>query len=126
MRNLVKCLLAVTVLLTSPICHGQQMQKKTPEERAQSQVQWMQRNLAITDDQNKKAHDIVLHYARQADIVMDAQPTQRKQAMEQIQKDKDNELKGILTGDQYQKYEAHVREMQEKMKERRGGMPQGG
>jgi len=42
----------------------------------------------------------------------------------EIMESRDNELKGVLTGDQFQKYQVHEQEMREKMRERRANMPQ--
>ena len=125
MKNLAKFILVLTVIFTSSVASAQ-MQKRTPQERAQNQVQWMQKNLALTDDQSKKAYDIILRSARQVDNARNAPAgSGKKQDMQGIQNNRDAEMKAILSGDQYQKYQVHVQEIQEKMKERKG-MQQGG
>ncbi len=123
MKSIVKSYLLLAILFATSTAFAQQQQRRTPEERAQNQVQWMQKNLSITDDQGKKAYDIILRYAKEAQNTMGAPAgNDKKEAMEKMQQDRESELKGILTGDQYQKYLAHVQEMQEKMRERRNGM----
>jgi len=126
MKNLVKSLFVLTLLFAA-FGAGAQMQKRTPEERAQNQTKWIQKNLGTTDDQTKKAYDIILRYAREAEDAMNAQGSDRRQQMQGIQNNRDAELKTVLNADQYQKYITHMQEMQEKMRERRaGGMQQGG
>jgi periplasmic protein CpxP/Spy len=120
-RNFVKSMLAFSLLVMSVSGFAQQQQQmpRTPEERAQRQMVWMQQNLSLNDDQNKKVNDILLRYAKQADQTMNAPagPEKRSARME-MQKNKDAELKGVLTGDQFQKYQAREQEMKDKMQQR--------
>lgn len=127
-KNLVKGALMLCLFLGSaPIFAQGQQPQRTPEERAQRQMTWMQKNLALTGDQDKKVYDILLHYAREAGKLIDAPAgAERRQERIGVQKSKDAELQGVLTGDQYQKYQAHAQEMKAKMQQRRGGMQEGG
>ena len=112
--------MVVMALFAGQMALAQQMQQRTPEERAQNQTHWMQKNLGITEDQNRKVYDIILKYARQAGQEKNEAPgREKRQEMQQTQNAKDAELKAVLTGDQYQKYQAHVAEMKDKMRERR-------
>jgi hypothetical protein len=126
MKHLMRSAIMLAVLFTSSLTFAQQqMSRKTPEEKAQNNTQWMQKNLALTDDQNKKAYDIILRYARQADDARNSASGQEKrQEMQGIESAKDNELRAVLTGDQFQKYQAHMQEMKQKMQERRSTNPQ--
>jgi len=123
MRNLLKGISLVAILLSATATFAQQaMPQKTPQERAQNQTQWMQKNLSITDDQGKKIYDIILKYAQQTDAARAEGPGKDRRAeMQAINSGRENELKAVLTGDQYQKYQAHQQEMREKMRERREG-----
>src|ERR1700749_1363966 len=128
-KNFIKSTLVLSLLIVSSVSFAQpQMQQRSPEERAQRQTQWMQQNLTLTNDQNKKVYDIMLHHAQQADNARSMPAGQNKASeMQGANADKDAALKGILTGDQYNKYQQHEAEMKEKMKERRaGGMGNGG
>ena len=121
-KNLFKTAFAVSVLFSSSAAwaQGQQWQKKTPEERAQNQTGWMQKNLALTQEQGQKVYDINLYYAREADSVMNApKGRERKAQRQEIERDKEGELKTILTADQYQRYQAHVAEVKQRMEQRR-------
>jgi protein CpxP len=125
-KNLIKSAMMLCLFVVSIPTFAQQAQR-TPEERAQRQMTWMQKNLTLTEDQDKKVYGILLHYANEADKTMNtpAGPEKKAEKMD-IQKAKDADLKGVLTGDQYQKYQAHVQEMKAKMQQRGGGMPEGG
>ena len=99
---------------------AQQMQPRSPKDRAERQAGWMNKNLALTEEQNKEVYDILLKYATQADETRSAARGPEKRAERQgIQKDREADLKAVLTGEQFQKYQAHEQEMKEKMIERR-------
>ncbi len=123
-NNSAKGFLVAFLLLTSVAALAQQ--RRTPEERAQNQTKWMQNNLALTQDQNTRVYDIILHYAREADNTNTNTPpgSEKKLEKRDIMRDKDAELKQVLTGEQFQKYQAHIREMKNRMMERRAGMDQ--
>ena len=126
MKHFVKSAIMLAVLFTSSLAPAQQlMPRKTPEEKAQNNTRWMQKNIALTEEQSKKVYDIILRYVKQADDARSGAPgPERRQEMQGIEAAKDNELRGVLTGDQFQKYQAHMQEMKQKMQERRSGMPQ--
>ena len=124
MKNLIKSMLMLSLLIVSPVAFGQQpMQQRPPEERAQRQTQWLQQNVALTDDQNKKVYDIILQSAKQADAARNSGGDVKSQ-MKDINTSRDAAIKGVLTDDQYQKYQQHVQEMQQQRKS--GGGMQGG
>lgn len=127
-KNLLKSTLVLSLLFASTIAFcQQQMQQRPPEERAQRQTQWMQKNLALTDDQHKKVYRIILNSARKVDNArsMPAGPDRRSN-MQHINTERDASLKAVLTGEQYQKYEQHVLQMREKMQQIRSGDMQDG
>lgn len=121
--------LAVTVLvcLSQMASFGQQM-RRTPEERAQRQTDWMQKNLALSEDQNKKIYNIQLHYAKDIERTREYVPAggEKRAELRDEMKDKDAEIKAVLTGEQYEKYRQLMAERREKMKERKGAMQQDG
>ena len=128
MKNIAKSMIMLSLLLTTSLSWSQEhMQRKSPQERAQNQTRWMQKNLALTEDQNKKVYDIILRYAQEADNNATNPPgKQKKRDRQEINRDREADLKAVLTGEQFQKYQAHVQEMKDKMRERRAGMQQEG
>ena len=122
-KNFLKSTLMLSLLISSTIAYGQQQApQRSPEERAQRQTQWMRQNLSLTDDQNKKVYDIMLNSAKQMET---ARTSGDKSQMKSLKDRKDASVKGVLTGDQFQKYQQHESLMQEKMQQRRTEM-QGG
>jgi len=120
MTNYLKGLCLVAALFVSFGSDAQQMQPRSPKDRAERQAGWMNKNLALTEEQNKEVYDILLKYATQADETRSAARGPEKRAERQgIQKDREADLKAVLTGEQFQKYQAHEQEMKEKMIERR-------
>jgi len=120
-RNLLKLSLVSSVLLSSSVLFAQdQMQKRTPEERAKRQTEWMEKNLSLTQDQDSKVYNIVLKYAQMMQNTSSS-PNVPETQRQGIMTARDNELKGVLTGDQFQKFQAHETEMREKMRSRQQG-----
>ena len=128
-KNLLKSAFTIVVIFSAssafaqePMQQQQQMPKRTPEQRATRQTQWMQKNLMLTDEQNKKVYNIILNAATEQE---NASTSPQKGERKAIARDEAGELKQVLTPDQFQKYMAHVQEMKEKNKERKAGMQQG-
>ena len=117
-----KLLTVITLLaaLSVTATAQQPMPARTPMERAQNQVHWMQEHLNLTHEQNRKAYDIMLRYARLANATRRNEPGPgRRQSMHEIQRDKNADLKAILTGEQFRKYKASQREMRQQRQENR-------
>jgi Spy/CpxP family protein refolding chaperone len=113
----------IALLLFASCAAMAQQPRRTPEERAGNQTRWMQHNLALTQNQSTRVYDIVLHYAREADNTnASIPPGEKRLEKRDIMRNKDAELKQVLTGEQFQKYQAHAKEMKNKMMERRAGM----
>ncbi len=76
----------------------------------------MDKNLGLTEAQHNKAYNIVLHYAQEADKEMASTPPgqDRKMERQDINNNRDADLKQVLTGEQFQKYQAHAQEMKER------------
>ena len=101
------------------LAQGDKLRNTTPEERAQSQTDFMKSKLALTPDQATKVSDINLKYAKRMDPVIKSSeaPLVRMRQARAISAEKDAELKGILTGDQWQKLQASREEMRQKFEE---------
>ncbi len=94
-----------------------------PEQMAKSEIKWMKKKLKLTPEQLAKASDISQHYATEQSIIFEdmkkigAPPSeaaiqQAKINMIQLMEKKDEEMKAILTQQQFEKY----------LKKRRDGM----
>ncbi len=109
-------------LLTAGVSNAQQKMMRTPEERAEKQTQWMQKNLALTADQNKKVYKLVLNHAREMKAIRN-QPrgSQKRAGVVDEQQQFEHDMQLILTADQFKGYKAHMEEMRARAKDRRGG-----
>ncbi len=109
-------------LLVATLVKAQGDEKRTPEERAKFQTEWMSRKLDLNETQLSQVEAINLKYAQKNEPVLKS--NERKVAklkkLKSIQNEKDSELKSVLSADQYKTYQELVDEMKEKVKERRG------
>ncbi len=89
---------------------------KTPEEQAKKLTDKMKSELTLTDTQYQPVYDINLKYANKGqDLMKSTEDKKAKmEAMKSTMADKDNELKAVLTPDQYKKYEGMKKEMKSK------------
>ena len=125
-KKFVQIALSLCMFVGSSAFAQDQMPPKTPEERAQHQTMWMQKNLKLTEAQHKKVYDIILYYARQNENTKAQRPGAQKKAEKQaIMKDKDTDLRAVLTGQQYDMYQQHVGEMKAKAQQRKAAMQNG-
>lgn len=87
----------------------------TPEERATKQAQRMTETLQLSADQKQQVYDLALQTAKQ---MQELRSSGNRDAMKEIKENNDTKMKGILTADQYIRYEAIRAERMQKMKER--------
>ena len=123
-NKIVCSLLAICLTLTALVATAQDGRpRRSPEERAQKQTQWMQQNLRLTEDQNRKVYDIILYYARENDKTnAEAPGREKKMDKRGIRNDREAELRGVLNPEQFAKYQQHMQEMKARQQERRGMM----
>jgi Spy/CpxP family protein refolding chaperone len=135
-RIFVWALAALTLTGTaSTIAQAQQTQQatdkpgkhKTPEERAQAMTERMSKHLGLSADQQAKVQALNLEKALKMSAIQEKRVTERKKAHEEAKayrQDWDNQLKTILTTDQYaelQKQQAERKAAhQDKKKGRKG------
>ncbi|WP_372776358.1 hypothetical protein [Mangrovibacterium sp.] len=103
-------------------------QRMDPNERIDQQVAQMQKKLALTEEQTTKVKALLkanmeknreaFQNARESGQEVDREKM-RAQMKAQTEK-QDNEIKALLTADQKVKYDAMLKERQEKMKSRQG------
>ena len=98
--------------------HGKAM-NSTPEERANKLTDWMKKNLGLNDNQVSQVQALNLKYAQQNESLKGGTDTkeQKMKTMKANETARDAELKGILTADQYKKWQAKKSETKEHMKE---------
>jgi Spy/CpxP family protein refolding chaperone len=98
---------------------GRDFGNKKPEDRAKQITSMMKEQLKLTADQEKKTYAINLKYAQKNEEVkkLKDEATQRK-TLQANNKDRDKELQGVFTADQFKSYQKLLEERRNK---RRGG-----
>ena len=89
----------------------------TPAERAKAQTAMMKMKLGLTEAEAAKVGTINLKYAERMEPIIKGTegPLIRMKSMRGVEEAKEAELKGVLTGDQFTKFEASKEEMMEKL-----------
>jgi len=89
----------------------------TPAERAKAQTAMMKMKLGLTEAEAAKVGTINLKYAERMEPIIKGTegPLIRMKSMRGVEEAKEVELKGVLTGDQFTKFEASKEEMMEKL-----------
>jgi uncharacterized protein YpuA (DUF1002 family) len=87
----------------------------TPEQRAKAQTAMMKEKLGLTDEQVAKIGALNLKYAEQMDPIIKGTEGQFMKARDvrNVEEQKEAELKGLLSPDQFQKFQAMKEEMRE-------------
>lgn len=96
------------------------LKDKTPEQRAQVQTNLMKLKLKLDSPQVMKVQAINFKYAEKMEPVLKGEGGRMAKFKEakSIAKDKDADLKKVLTDEQYKVYQAFESEMKSKLKER--------
>ncbi|QIP14987.1 hypothetical protein G8759_21350 [Spirosoma aureum] len=120
-NNLVNAILSVALVLISISSFAQRGQLGTPEERATRQTTRMKEALNLSAEQETSVADINLKYAKQMQSLLETGGRNLKTARtaKSSMKSKDNELKEVLTKDQFNKYLTLKEDMMSQMKELR-------
>jgi Spy/CpxP family protein refolding chaperone len=86
--------------------------KATPEDRAKRQTEMMKDGLNLTAAQEPKVSAINLKYAKKMEEVRKiADTAAQRKSVQNLNKQKDGELKTVLTADQFKAYLKQVEEM---------------
>jgi Spy/CpxP family protein refolding chaperone len=93
-------------------------QNSSPEERAKIQTDQMREKLNFTDEQDSSIYEINLKYARKIQELMkgEQERDEIRSKMGELMKEKDEELKGILTEEQFELYLNYKKELRGKKK----------
>ena len=90
------------------VIQNPQNQQMSPEERAKQETEWMKKDLALTDAQLVKVDSINLKFAKKRSEMRSQMQGQDREAMmakmQEMQAQKETELKPVLTEDQLKKY----------------------
>jgi Spy/CpxP family protein refolding chaperone len=120
---LLACLSFITVVAQA---QEEERTPLTPEERATKWTEWMKTELSVTAEQEPKVHEINLKYAQQTESVR-AQGGSRRSKFKDVKSiddAKDEELKAVLSPEQFEQYRAKKQEMRKKVmkaaRERKG------
>jgi hypothetical protein len=112
----------VSLLIAAPVLAADidALKETTPEERAEAQTLMMKENLGLSDAKVEKVRAINLKYAKVMDPTIQGSdgPMMKGTVASNRQKQKDGELKAVLSADEYQKYLASKYEMREHIVER--------
>ena len=104
--------------------------QQTPEQRAQHMTEKMVNGLGLNDKQAQAVEEINLRYAQKIDEARrnpNASRTQKFDRIEELFRQKDNELKGVLTKEQFDRFKVKQDEklnnMRNKMHQRAQNAP---
>jgi len=117
-------ILAAVMLWLSP-AKAQERQNMAPEQRAAKITEWMKANLKLNDEQVSKVSEINQRYAmKTGDLkkdMKDMSKTEKKEKMSSLKaldKEKDSELKAVLSEAQFTDYLAKKEEMKKQVKQK--------
>jgi len=95
------------------------------EDRAKRQTDMMKNELKLTPDQETKVYAINLKYSQKMHDAREiADTTARRKSLDSLNKQKDTDLKGVLTPDQFKSYQKLVEDMKARRQQGGGGPPQ--
>ena len=98
--------------------HGGGRGGSTPEERAKRQTEMMKEGLNLTAAQEPKVSAINLKYAKKMeDVRKTADTAAMRKSAQTLNKQKEAELKAILTAEQFKLYLKQVEEMKARRRE---------
>lgn len=124
-----KYLLIITLAISSLTIAQQRGRLKdaSPEERAEMQTKRMTKDLALNKDQEQKVNTVLKEHHAKLEVKrqeikkdsLEAKTEKRKKAMEGLKASQDDlksKMKGILTDEQYKKWETLQNERIDKVK----------
>ncbi len=96
-----------------------QTTKKTPEEIATKRSEKLKTELGLSDDQKTKVHTAIVETVTKVREIKAKYPNDKKAAAKEIKVVRENyktTMKGILTADQFTKWETSVKNKKDKVK----------
>ena len=114
MRLLQVTILATVFVLFSTLdVFSQGRKKRTPEEMAKQQTEWMKQELKLTKEQEQKIYKINLETSKKIKETWEKHSGNREAmqaAMKETRRKKDKEIKEALTKEQYELYKKKLAE----------------
>ena len=113
--------LVVLALAASAAAEGlDDLKDTTPAERAAAQTAMMKAKLNLTDEQTPKIKAINEKYAELMDPIIKGSDGMfsKMRAVKQVEDQKEGELKGVLSDDQFSQFQAMKTEMRDKLIEK--------
>jgi len=111
--------IAVCLLVGATVFAGEldSLKNTTPAERAAAQTAMMKSKLGLSDDQVSKIGALNLKYAEQMQPIIAGTegPMMKMRDFRKVEDQKEAELKGVLSPDQFQKFQAMKEEMREQL-----------
>ncbi|HET6995564.1 MAG TPA: hypothetical protein VFI06_11315 [Chitinophagaceae bacterium] len=120
-KYLLYSFLLVAVLFAYTAACAQKKNTMTTEEMADKLTSWMKANLQLSDNQVGQVQSINLKYANKMMELQNDGTSNKKQKMRALKADsdaKDQELKRVLTADQFQEWLSKKDEVKKALKEK--------
>ncbi len=112
------CALFIPILATA---QQGQARGRSAEERAKMQTEHMTKQLNLNETQQTQVADINLKYAQKVDDMRGTgreQQAERREALKQMDEQKEQELQGVMTAEQFAQFKQAKDERRTKMQER--------
>ena len=122
-RNTAFALAGTAVLLTafafSASAQLDKLKSTTPEQRAGMQTDLMKSTLGLTSEQTPKVADINLKYAKRMDPLIkgSADPAAKGRKMEEVDQQKEAELKEVLSPEQFKAFHSAKVQMRQRVEQ---------
>jgi len=94
--------------------------KKTPEQKAEKIAKKMQEKLSLSDAQYKSVYELALSTVNQRASLKSMDKEARRTEMKKLMETQESQLKGILSSDQWTKWESMKTEFKNKHKDKKG------
>lgn len=103
-------------LFLLPVAHAQE--GSTPEQRAKTLTEKMKTELTLTDSQYDKVYEVNLKYAVKNQEILKGSGNKlsKFKSLKSTNEDKSDEMKNLLTEEQYKKYEELQKEQRQEAK----------
>ena len=116
MQRGAQAFVVIAVLAFGVVAAAQELQmleNTTPQQRAGIQTAFMTKKLGLSPEVRSKVEAINLKYAQQAQPVLTGSegPLRKMHDIKEIEAQKENELKGVLTPQQFQQFLASKEEL---------------
>ena len=117
-------LTTVFVLFSTLNVVGQGRNRKSPEEMAKQQTEWMKKELKLSAEQEQKMYNINLETAKKMRQTRERHSGNREAMQEEMKvtrRQKDKEMKEVLTKEQYELYKKKLDERRSNFQNKKKG-----